>query len=722
MQRFHPEGRGSLRAFSLSSLILLLALALCSPVALANPAVPDGFADPAFRDLWARADLPVAGGASRSWTWGALPGERRYERYDQAPGGARLVQYFDKGRMEIGDPAGNRRSPWFVTTGLLVVEMISGRVQVGATTFVPRAPAAIPVAGDLTGNPDAPTYAMLAPLAALDGAGRAPPRLGEPVSATFGPAGSGADPDLARPETAIARYDEVTGRNVPLVFERFMEQQRAWLDPLFIFGRPITEPFWARARVGGRDTTVLVQAFERRLLTYTPANPERWRVEMGNVGQHYLRWRHGYELRYARPVPSQPLSVRETTLTIPTYDLAPARRPTSPDDPIFPYERLELSQAGPPRPRAYRAVVVENRFLSLTFLPELGGRLLQAVDRASGRAIFYQNPVIKPAPFGQRGWWLGVGGLEWAVPTEEHGYLEHLPWDLTVTRGRDAVTVRTSTSERQRGFAVSGSITLRAEEARFVARLAARNPAGAAQPLQMWTNAMLSPAGDNRVGPGLRFVVPAEEMIVHATGDPGLPGPRGRIAWPRHDGRDLSDPAAWTGYLGAFTPEPPPFLGVYDVNADSGVAVAHGSGVAGGKIFGFGPHNDPRLYTDDDSGYVELWSGAQATFWDDPSLAPGATRGIESVWLPLWGLGRLVTATADGALGLTHRDDGGLTVTLATPRIVPRATVTVSLEGREVFRSAPLTLRPDLPLAIELPPGTAGRVRVEAGGARLEAP
>ncbi|MGB9633814.1 MAG: DUF5107 domain-containing protein, partial [Chloroflexaceae bacterium] len=97
-------------------MIFLIALALCPPATVAGPAAPDGFADPAFRDLWARADLPVAGGAGRSWTWGALPGERRYERYDQAPGGARLVQYFDKARMEIGDPAGNRRSPWFVTT------------------------------------------------------------------------------------------------------------------------------------------------------------------------------------------------------------------------------------------------------------------------------------------------------------------------------------------------------------------------------------------------------------------------------------------------------------------------------------------------------------------------------------------------------------------------------------------------------------------------------
>jgi hypothetical protein len=79
-------------------------------------------------------------------------------------------------------------------------------------------------------------------------------------------------------------------------------------------------------------------------------------------------------------------------------------------------------------------------------------------------------------------------------------------------------------------------------------------------------------------------------------------------------------------------------------------------------------------------------------------------------------------ATTDGALGLLRRDDGGLTVALATPQVIPSTTVTVFIDGREVFRSAPLTLRPDQPLAIELPPGTAGRVRVEAAGLRLEAP
>jgi hypothetical protein len=342
--------------------------------------------------------------------------------------------------------------------------------------------------------------------------------------------------------------------------------------------------------------------------------------------------------------------------------------------------------------------------------------------RASGRAIFYQNPVVKPSPFGQRGWWLGIGGLEWAAPTQEHGYLENIPWNLSIVRSRGAVQVGATITERQTGLLVAGSVMLRADEARFSVHLQTSNPTTRAQPLQLWTNAMLSPAGDNRVGRGVRFVVPTDAMVVHATQDQALPGPRARFPWPRQGDRDLSDPSTWSGYLGAFTPAPVPFLGAYDVVADSGVAVVHGPGVVGGKIFGFSAHFDRGLYTDDNSEYIELWSGAQPTFWDDPALEAGATRALESTLLPLWGLGVLTTAGPDGALGLLRREDGGLTVTLATPYIVHDTSVVVSLDGREVFRTAPLMLRPDLPLAIELPQGAGGRVQVEVGGLILQAP
>src|SRR3954470_9986667 len=100
----------------------LLALALLGTslgqAQAAAPSAPNAFADPAFQQVWERSDKPVAEGrAGRSWTWGPTAAESRMEPYQGAPGGQRLVQYFDKARMEINNPNGNRTDPFFVTNG-----------------------------------------------------------------------------------------------------------------------------------------------------------------------------------------------------------------------------------------------------------------------------------------------------------------------------------------------------------------------------------------------------------------------------------------------------------------------------------------------------------------------------------------------------------------------------------------------------------------------------
>jgi hypothetical protein len=79
------------------------------------------------------------------------------------------------------------------------------------------------------------------------------------------------------------------------VFATYLQRARAGglFDPLFVAGYPITEPYWIRIRVGGPERWALMQAFQRRVLTYSPANPPGWQVEMGNVGRHYYAWRYG---------------------------------------------------------------------------------------------------------------------------------------------------------------------------------------------------------------------------------------------------------------------------------------------------------------------------------------------------------------------------------------------------------------------------------------------
>jgi hypothetical protein len=100
----------------------------------------DGPGNDHFARRWARTDQPVADGTTkRTWIWGpeATTGILD-EEYAESPGGTRQVQYFDKSRMELNDPTGDPGSPFYVTNGLLVIELMTGRMQLGDDTFDQR--------------------------------------------------------------------------------------------------------------------------------------------------------------------------------------------------------------------------------------------------------------------------------------------------------------------------------------------------------------------------------------------------------------------------------------------------------------------------------------------------------------------------------------------------------------------------------------------------------
>lgn len=259
------------------------------------------FASPRFEQLWRTADLAVQQGrTNRSWTWGPQPWFDYHEINKQSPNGLRRVQYFDKARMEINDPTDTSGPLEGVTSGLLVVELVSGRLKLGAGIGMDqnqvRRPSTTPVAGDLPAlsgrSSITPGYASFRSVATIDNGYRDPNQMGQRVGTTFGTDGmTGFDQALAdRPGTEIVAYDPVTGHNIPRVFNDFLEAGP--LPAIVVAGHPITDAYWVRAIVAGAEQDVLVQLFERRTLTYTPANPPAFRVEMGNVGQHYFLWRY----------------------------------------------------------------------------------------------------------------------------------------------------------------------------------------------------------------------------------------------------------------------------------------------------------------------------------------------------------------------------------------------------------------------------------------------
>ncbi|MEO6457068.1 MAG: sialidase family protein [Chloroflexia bacterium] len=271
-----------------------------------SPQPLTAFTHEAFRSRWERADKPILNAkAARPWTWGPVSFAAAFEEYAQGRNGQREVQYFDKARMEINNPETDPTSRSFVTNGLLVVELISGIVQTGDNEFAqPRSPSAAPVAGDAD-SPDALTYTSLASVASLQGDKRVSDKTGQPISAVL--ARSGAvreDPSRAGP-VKLGRYEAITGHNIADIFWSYLTsdgpvynsrfgnyQNEPVLDWLSDVGYPISEPYWTTAKVNGTQKWVLVQAFQRRVLTYVADNPVGWQVEMGNVGRHYFDWRY----------------------------------------------------------------------------------------------------------------------------------------------------------------------------------------------------------------------------------------------------------------------------------------------------------------------------------------------------------------------------------------------------------------------------------------------
>jgi hypothetical protein len=278
------------RLFPLSLPVAMAMVLIASTVSAATQ-----FATPAFMQRWQQDEAKVAN------FWGPLANARDGQQEPYAGGQAaaictpdlaacsravaanqRTVQYFDKGRMELTTPG----SP--VTAGLLVVELMTGRIQIGDTAFDQRTPAAIPVVGDPTNTlyyRDIATATYAPPkigaytqtVLAVNGGGP----LGEPVG------GSPSFPPND-PAALITTIDPQTGHGVAQAFDAF--RGRVGLDGI---GLAVTEPFWTVATVGGQSRLLLAQAFERRVLTYNSANPDPFKVEFGNVGQQYYTWRYG---------------------------------------------------------------------------------------------------------------------------------------------------------------------------------------------------------------------------------------------------------------------------------------------------------------------------------------------------------------------------------------------------------------------------------------------
>ncbi len=451
---------------------------------------------------------------------------------------------------------------------------------------------------------------------------------------------------------------------------------------LALFGYPISEPFVE----GG----VQVQYFERNRFEYHPELAAPYRVSLGLLGRDLLAER---------------VIVGAESVTLPTYQYQGALYDQAGDS-IAPYQRLDLSKVGPAQPHAYRLITLENRYLKISIMPELGGRLYGVLFKPSGHQEVYQNAVVKPSSFGVRGWWLGVGGTEWAFPTQEHGYLEASPWDYRITQHEGSASVIVSTTEHSSGLQIAAIITLRPQEASYHLSVQLTNPTSQPVTYQAWSNTMLAPGGSNHVPLNSIFDLPIDQAVLHSSADASLPQPRGVFSWPLYNGRDLSLYRNWSDYLGFFAASTTQdWAAIYNADAQEGMVRAFDHQQAPGlKLFAFGPRFDRHAYTDDDSEYVEMWGGLQPSFWDNNTIAPTATAGWEETWYPILGVGAPRNASASAALNAVLLDGKRLRIAAAPSRPVIGGQIQVVRGGQTVFRYT-ANASPDKPLVIEPPAG-----------------
>ena len=370
----------------------------------------------------------------------------------------------------------------------------------------------------------------------------------------------------------------------------------------------------------------------------------------------------------------QGVTVSLDTVTIDTYPYEPFVEMRHSDAYNIDYPWLDwpaYKASGPaPAPQDYTALVVENPWLRLVFLPELGGRLYGVTVKATGEQLLYQNEVIKPTHWGppEQGWWLAAGGIEWCLPVEEHGYEWGLPWNYDVITASEGATVRLWDTAAEDRVRARITVFLPVDAAAFQVTPRLENPTAAPLAFKFWHNAMLAPGAANTVGPDLRFAVPIDQVTVHSRGDDDLPADGQPMDWPVYAGVDYSRLGNWNRWLGFFArPQAAVgWAGVYDTDARRGVVRVFPQQVAVGvKGFAFGwaepiPWDD---WTDDVDGdregstYIELHAGPSPTFWDTITLPPGGTLEWTETWLPVRDLPALSLGTAEVALGLAAAGD-----------------------------------------------------------------
>ena len=424
-------------------------------------------------------------------------------------------------------------------------------------------------------------------------------------------------------------------------------------------------------------------------------------------------------------------------ITLPTYPWAPVRHPYfrgTDKVNIYPYPMLDFLSREKTN-RTYRTVVLENEYLRITFLPELGGKVHEVIDKTTGQPMFYVNHVVKPGLIGQCGAWTS-GGIEWNTGPQGHtvSAMQPIPVAILPPEKDGSRSVAVGETERIYGTHWTVVVTLRPGRSFIEERIRIYNPTETVRPYYFWNcTAVPNP-------PGFRFIYPMTLGCDHA-------GEK-FFHWPIDKGKDLTRGTNYQDAASIFAWHcDQDFFGSYDDGADRGVvACANHHQVAGKKAWTWGHGGYGKTYevdlTDADGPYNEVQTGPLLTQALVGRLDPSEAVEWKEWWYPIHGLGGFTFANEDVVVNAecgvrnaesgmgrgsgdntanAKRDDGRLRLRILGTQAFGKVRCTASgANARSV--SVNCALSPQKPAEVVLDVAALGsevEVRLEAGGREL---
>lgn len=408
----------------------------------------------------------------------------------------------------------------------------------------------------------------------------------------------------------------------------------------------------------------------------------------------------------------KPVAAIREPLAIPTYDVG-----TPEKNPAFFEKRVYQGSCGKlypvpfidkvfdePKMRAYDSVRLENEFVRLTMLPEIGGRIFLGQDKANrDYDFFYRQDVIKPALVGLAGPWIS-GGVEFNWP-QHHRPGTFLPTDVHMES--DAAGGQTVwMSEHDPLCRMKGMHGIRLQPNSSLVELKARlfNRTPFTQTFLWWAN-VCARVHDNYQSffpPDVHYV--ADHAVRAMSSFPKAENPYYGVDYQNRPG---ANDLGWyknipvpTSYMVCDTDFA--FFGGYDFDAEGGFIHVANKHVSPGKkqwTWGngeFGRAWDREL-TDENGPYVELMAGVYTDNQPDFTyLLPYETKTFSQFWWPYKKIGPVQNATEDAAIRLVINEDRSIDLGVAVSRPIENARV-VLRDGDRLMLDRIVTITPKQP-------------------------